>query len=89
MKLPEKLRIARPHDGLRLGYCDAKDCKHDIRVVVAEIRLSTGRVISLCESCLDSVSATIKRYKRNLKTKKDDKLFSEKECDIIEVGDKE
>jgi hypothetical protein len=81
MELPQKKIVDRPHNGLRLGYCEAKDCKRKgERVVVAETRLTNGRVVCLCEKCLDTATGDIKRYRKGLKQKT--------KSDIIEVGDK-
>lgn len=83
-ELPKR-KIVRPHDGLRLGYCETRDCKHKSyeykdRLIVVEIRLTDGKVVCVCESCLDSLSGNIKKYKKQLK--------QDASCDIIEVGDK-
>jgi hypothetical protein len=77
MEVPKRREADKPHNNLRLGYCEVKDCKYSIRVIVAEIRLNNGRVVSICESCLDSLSANIKRYKSGLK--------KQREYDIIKI----
>ena len=39
--------------GILIAYCDAcLASKHGIRTMVAEIKLSSGRIIRLCEKCL-------------------------------------
>jgi len=75
--MPEKKKVTLPYNNLRLGFCECKDCKYNIRVILTEFHLSSGRVVCICESCLDKASANIKRYKRSLK--------QQEKCDIIKV----
>lgn len=43
-------------ENIRLGFCDA--CPRD-RQMLAEIRLRSGRVISLCKACLANAQERI------------------------------
>ena len=78
--LPVKKKIVRPHNHLRLGFCENKDCKYRIRIILAEFHLTSGRVVSICESCLDKASANIKRYKKGLKQKEKSDMIEEEKC---------